>query len=154
LSSFRGSKPVVLIFGSYTCGPFRRKIPALNRMYRQYKNNVQFFLIYIQEAHASDAWQTKTNLRERVIVPSPKSYEERAGVAASCAAHLRIDMPILIDDFENSTERRYHAWPDRIYVIDRDGRVAYKGKTGPAGFKPDEAEKALRLIVRGSAAEQ
>jgi hypothetical protein len=38
---------------------------------------------------------------------------------------------------DNRTERAYTAWPDRIYVVDRDGNVAYKSEAGPFGFKPD-----------------
>src|SRR5262245_65913339 len=33
LRSFRGKKPVVLIFGSYTCPVFRRRATALNAVY-------------------------------------------------------------------------------------------------------------------------
>jgi len=36
--------------------------------------------------------------------------------------------------------------PDRIYVIDRDGRVAYKGGRGPFGFKPGEMEQTLLTL--------
>ena len=39
LAEERG-RPVVLIFGSYTCPPFRDEVPALNRIYRAYKDKV------------------------------------------------------------------------------------------------------------------
>src|SRR5215472_14001503 len=42
LSSLRGEKPVVLVFGSYTCPPFRREVPALNRLYDEYRDRVAF----------------------------------------------------------------------------------------------------------------
>ncbi len=28
---------------------------------------------------------------------------------------------------ENSTDQKYYALPDRLYLIGRDGRVAYRG---------------------------
>ena len=56
-------------------------------------------------------------------------------------------MPALLDEFGNSTESAYTAWPDRIYLIDRSGKVAYKSKPGPFGFKPDELQAALHRVV-------
>ncbi len=57
--------------------------------------------------------------------------------------HLKIPFPALLDDFRNTTEIAYTAWPDRLYVIDMSGRIAYKSGAGPYGFKPAEAAVAL-----------
>jgi type I thyroxine 5'-deiodinase len=59
-------------------------------------------------------------------------------------------MPALLDEFGNSTESAYTAWPDRIYLIDSSGKVAYKSKPGPFGFKPDELQAALHRVVPAS----
>jgi len=48
---------------------------------------------------------------------------------------------------DNRVERAYTAWPDRLYVIGSDGRVAYKSQAGPFGFKTDDVEAALKRIV-------
>ena len=40
--------------------------------------------------------------------------------------------------------------PDRLYLIGVDGRVAYKSKPGPFGFKPDALEAALREALKSS----
>jgi hypothetical protein len=37
--------------------------------------------------------------------------------------------------------------PDRMFVIDRAGRVAYKGGRGPFGFKPGEMEQSLVMTL-------
>jgi type I thyroxine 5'-deiodinase len=60
---------------------------------------------------------------------------------------LGIKFPAVIDGFENATEKAYTGWPDRIYLIDRQNRVAYKSKPGPFGFKPDDLEQALKQIA-------
>jgi hypothetical protein len=39
--------------------------------------------------------------------------------------------------------------PDRLYVIDSRGRVAYKGGRGPFGYKPSEMEQALVMLLMG-----
>jgi hypothetical protein len=85
----------------------------------------------------------QSNIKDNVVFASPKNAEERAEVAGSCVRKLGIKFPALIDGFENTTEKAYTGWPDRLYLIDRDGKVAYKSKPGPFGFKPDDLRKAL-----------
>jgi peroxiredoxin len=146
LSDFRGKQPVVLIFGSYTWPPFRREVPALNQLYREYKDRVAFYIVYIQEAHASDVWQMQANLRQNVVFASPRSFEERGAVAESCVRNLHIEIPALLDGFGNTTETAYTGWPDRLYLIDRDGRVVYKSRPGPFGFHPEELSASLKHL--------
>jgi type I thyroxine 5'-deiodinase len=85
-------------------------------------------------------------------VASPTTLVERCAVADACAAKLALRLPAVIDDLKNSTESAYTAWPDRLYVIDREGRVAYKSKPGPFGFKPVEVEQALKGLLPAPAA--
>src|SRR5688500_8439361 len=51
LSAAQGSRPVVLVFGSCTCPPFRRQIAELERIYLAYMIKADFYLVYIREAH-------------------------------------------------------------------------------------------------------
>jgi hypothetical protein len=95
-------------------------------------------------------WQTESNLKDKIVFASPRDYEERSQVAGSCVRKLGIKFPAVIDEFDNKTETVYTGWPDRIYLIDQNNRVAYKSKPGPFGFKPDDLEKALKKITGGS----
>jgi len=104
-------------------------------------------VVYIYEAHASDAWQVVANRRDQILITTPQSFEERTEVAGSCVRKLGIELPALVDDIRNSTEAAYTGWPDRLYVIDQEGRVAYKSTAGPWGFRPPEMESALRRVV-------
>jgi hypothetical protein len=122
-------------------------VPALNKLYHEYKDRAEFYVVYIREAHASDGWQMNINIQQNVVLSNPKSYEEKGEVAQICALRLGIEFPTLIDDFDSSTELAYTGWPDRLYVVDREGRIAYKSKPGPFGFRPDEMEAALQLLV-------
>ncbi len=106
-----------------------------------------FYAVYILEAHPSDVWQMQSNIKDKVVFASPKSEDERAGVADSCVRKLGIKFPALIDDFSNKTEQAYTGWPDRLYLIDTNGKVVYKSKAGPFGFHPDELEAALKNLV-------
>ena len=102
-----------------------------------------FYAVYILEAHPSDVWQMESNIKDKVVFASPKDEAGREEIAGTCVRKLGIKFPALIDGFENTVEKAYTGWPDRMYLIDAHGRVAYKSKPGPFGFKPEELEKAL-----------
>lgn len=53
-------------------------------------------------------------------------------------------MPTLIDKEDNKVNQAYAAWPDRLYVVGKDGRIAYQGAQGPKGFKVPEVEDWLK----------
>lgn len=122
-------------------------MPALNALYRQYTDRVAFFVIYIEEAHPIDGWQVQENVADDVLFPRGDTFAERADVAGLCLTRLAIELPALIDGDDNSVERAYTGWPDRLYVIGTDGRVAYKSAAGPFGFRPVEVEATLKNIV-------
>jgi Iodothyronine deiodinase len=107
---------------------------------------VEFFVVYIQEAHPSDIWQMRSNVVEGVVFRDPRTAEERTQVAGSCVRRLGIRLPALVDGIHNAVERQYAGWPDRLFLIDRDGRVAYRSDPGPFGFKPAQLEAALRRL--------
>ena len=105
-------------------------------------------MVYITEAHPSDVWQMQSNVKDKVVFASPKNEEERAFIAGTCVRKLGIKFPAVLDEFGNSTERVYTGWPDRIYLIDGNGRVAFKTKPGPFGFKPDNLAAALAKLPK------
>ena len=103
-------------------------------------------MVYISEAHPSDIWQMQSNIKDQVVFASPKNEEERAFIAGACVRKLGIKFPAVLDEFGNSTEQAYTGWPDRIYLIDGNGRIAFKTKPGPFGFKPDDLAAALTKL--------
>jgi len=122
-------------------------VPALNKLYRDYRDRVAFHVVYIEEAHPIDAWQVSDNRKDAVLVASTKTAAERDQVANVCVVKLGIELPALIDEPDNRVERAYTAWPDRLYVINSDGTIAYKSPAGPFGFKPENVEAALKRIL-------
>jgi len=87
------------------------------------------------------------NERQGIKINQPKTYEERVKVAGECMKDLKLTIPCLVDDIQNTAQKGYAGWPDRFYVIDKEGRVAYRGGPGPSGFRPAEAEDALRKLT-------
>ena len=65
-------------------------------------------------------------------------------MASTCAKALNFTMPMLIDELDDGAAKAYGGYPDRLYIVGKDGRVAFQGGPGPRGFRPDEMEKALK----------
>ena len=107
--------------------------------------------MYILEAHPSDVWQMQSNVKDAVVFASPKNEDERANVAGLCVRKLGIQFPALLDGFDNRIETAYTGWPDRLYLIDTGGKVLFKTKPGPFGFKPAELEAAIKQKLDGKA---
>ena len=125
-------------------------MPALNSLYRTYRDRVAFYVVYIQEAHPIDRWQVDDNLEDDVLVASTKTTDERYTAAGLCVKNLGIELPAIIDGPDNKVERAYTGWPDRLYVIDRNGRIALKSAAGPFGFKPADVENTLKNLARSN----
>ena len=66
----------------------------------------------------------------------PATAAERVAVAGTCASRMRMRMPVLLDGPDDRVARLYGGWPDRLYLVGRDGRIAFQGGEGPAGFEP------------------
>jgi alkylhydroperoxidase family enzyme len=68
-------------------------------------------------------------------------------VAKTCCDSLGITMPMVVDGMDDRVGHAYSGMPDRMYVLDGDGRVAYKGGRGPFGFKVGEMEQSLVMLL-------
>lgn len=90
-----------------------------------------------------DEWLVESNENDSVLYVQPVTLEARTEVASACALRLDLTMPVLIDDLENSTDKKYYALPDRLYLVGRDGRIVYRGLPGPFGFIAAELEQAI-----------
>jgi len=103
-------------------------------------------VVYISEAHPTDLWQMQSNVKEGVLFRNPATSQDREAVANSCVRKLHIEMPALIDSIDNRVEQDYTAWPDRLYLIDANGRIQFKSAAGPFGFEPKQLAAAIALL--------
>jgi Iodothyronine deiodinase len=115
----------------------------LEELYDRHRDEVAFLIVYIREAHPEDGWVLADNRREGIALADPTSLEERAAAADACVLRLETRIPVLLDDVDDAVALAYGGWPDRLYLIDRDGRVAFQGERGPDGFKPEELAHAI-----------
>ena len=115
----------------------------LEELHERHGAEAAFFIVYIREAHPEDGWVLADNRRDGIELADPVSLDERAAAADACALRLETRIPILLDDLDDAVASAYGGWPDRLYLIARDGSVAFQGEVGPFGFKPAELAHAI-----------
>ncbi len=150
LSEVVGRKPVVLVFGNYTCGPFRRQFPQIDDIARRYADRAEFLMVYVREAHPTDGWRMDDNDEVGIALDQPTDYAGRVAVADRCGQALKPSMPVLVDTMTDQVGHLYSGMPSRLYVIDPSGRITYKAGRGPYGLRPGEMEQLLILTLQAN----
>lgn len=120
-----------------------RAAVSLRDLYKAYGERVQFIVVYIREAHPLDGWDLGSENRLR----DPQTIEERRQVAGQCEAAMQYGIRTYIDEMDDAVMKTYAAWPERLYLVDTQGHIAYAGGLGPWGFKPDELKEAIDGIL-------
>ena len=120
----------------------------------EYGEKVEFLVVYITEAHALDG-ASPISGNGAPIVEEPTTLAERRTIAHRCDIALGLaPMKVLLDDMDNTAGSAYSGHPDRLYLVDKEGRISYAGDRGPFGFKPDELEDAIRVDLKMPAIER
>lgn len=119
-------------------------VPAVRRLHEEMRDRVSFLLVYVREAHAADEWVMPDNAARGLVLEQPQTIGERESAARGCLGDFMLSMPTVVDGIDDAVCRTYGGWPDRLYVIGPDGRIAYQGGVGPFGFKPAEVREFLR----------
>jgi hypothetical protein len=89
----------------------------------------------------------ETNRKDEFVYRQPQSLEERRTLAKLLPERLKYRLRVALDPIEGPAEKAYAAWPERIYIMGKGGRIEYKAEPGPFGFKPDEAEQSLKRLL-------
>jgi hypothetical protein len=87
----------------------------------------------------------KSNEKEKdnVCYAQPKSIEARVAIANDFTQRYKFTVPFGIDEMSNAANDAYAAWPERLYVIDENGHISYKGGNGPFKYDPKEVREWL-----------
>lgn len=88
---------------------------------------VDFVLVYVAEAHATDVWPIRSSrangTRGPVNIPSHQDDTERAMVATRFVTdfELRGAFRVFVDPLpEEEFEKAYAPWPVRVFCLDGD----------------------------------
>ncbi len=65
-------------------------------------------------------------------------------VGQTCMLKMALEIPALVDEMDDAVAGAYAAMPERLYLVGRDGLIAYQGGMGPMFFRPEEWEEAIR----------
>jgi type I thyroxine 5'-deiodinase len=106
--------------------------------------------VYIKEAHPDDEWQMDSNVEADIVFAQPQTFEARMDVARTFVDRMEVETETLVDDIRNTAAACYAAWPERIYVINRAGRIIYKGGIGPFYFEPEDLGRFLEKMEGGT----
>jgi hypothetical protein len=91
------------------------EVSPLNQLYRIYRDQgFEFFTVYVREPHPGEHYG------------SHRSVEQKFGFARDCREQDGIQTKLLVDDLEGTVHIAYGSMPNMVYVVDRNGRIAYK----------------------------
>jgi len=85
----------------------------------------------------------KSNDAAGVAIVQPATLEERRAAARTLVDLTELSIPVVVDDVDDAVSRTFGGWPERIYVLDADGVIVYRGGMGPFDFRPAEARAFL-----------
>ena len=74
----------------------------------------------------------------------PKDLAGRLAIARDFVQRFEYGLPFVVDTLDDGALKAYSAWPERLYAIGVDGRVAFKGGIGPFLFDPEALADWLR----------
>jgi tetratricopeptide (TPR) repeat protein len=150
------AEPVILVFGSYTCPKLRTSAASLRQLAGTYKDAVDFRLVYIREAHAEGGpesqWQSTINIKEGISLAPARTLGEKQEHAALCLRKLDLPFAAVVDSLDGKAEIAYQAWPSRLYLVGRDGKVVFQTRLGEQDFRPGDLEAAIRAMLAGKGA--
>jgi hypothetical protein len=141
LADFKG-RPLVLVFGSFTCDRFCARVSDLEQRYQAHKRRAEFLFVSVTEA------EHRIPGLEFMLDPngphSSKALGDRRWRIAKAAAQLGFTMPAALD-LEEAAETAYDAFPLRVVVVDAEGRLALDlGRGLFDDWRLDELEQWLK----------
>jgi hypothetical protein len=135
LSSFRGKRPVVLVFGSFGCNLFCDSLGWLCRLRDASRGRAEFLFVYVSEAPHNSTPLPKAARP----IPSPTGEDARLQRVRWYEEEGGGDLRWLLDGADERVEELYGAWPRRLVIVGIDGRVVFDA--GHGLMRPwDEAE--------------
>ncbi len=123
----------------------------MKSLYTAYKGKAIILVVYIREAHPAPQEQAAADAGWKaigdVVFSQPETFEHRRKLAETACTFWDMPIPTLVDTIDPSVGQTYESWPNRIYVIDTEGTIVYRGPKGPRGVTPREGETHLRALL-------
>ena len=92
----------------------------MDELHERYKDkDVEFFVVYSKEPHAQERKYFKKYTQHT-------SFEHKMDYAKELVAEFGMKIPVLVDDVAEAVVNAYGRMPNMVFVIDKDGNIAYK----------------------------
>jgi len=127
-------RPFVVIPGSLTCPMTASAAGGLRELYEALGTDVTFISVYAREAHPGEQ------------VPQPQNLDAKVARAAELAVRDRYRWHVAVDDLEGTLHRRLDAKPNAAYVVDAQGRLAFRSLWASDA---QALRRALEAVARG-----
>jgi hypothetical protein len=135
ISTYKG-KPLVLIFGSYSCPSFREHAKGLDELQRRYAAKANFLLVYTKEAHPVGGWEVQRNKDAEISVPQAKDEAARLAAAKLARTKLGLSMATAVDSMDDQLVAAFDAFPNGAVILDREGQITARQKWAePRGLR-------------------
>ncbi len=133
LSDLKG-EIVVLQFGSSTTMPYIEQLKPLLGLVKKYRRMVTFLTVYTVEQDFG--WQADDYFSK---------YERAKGLRFQVGVQSgqRMTAKILVDDIEETVYKAYGSVPAGVFIVDKDGDLAYKARV----VRTEDVEKALEDLM-------
>ena len=93
-------RPLMLVFGSYTCPMTASSIPSLKRLHAEFGDRVAMVMLNVREAHPGTYY------------PQPETIEEKTEHARVLREHYDMPWTVAVDDVDGTLHRAIDAKPN------------------------------------------
>jgi hypothetical protein len=145
LADLHTKRPAVLVFGSFTCPPFRGSLPGIDEVYNDFRDRAEFLFVYIREAHPDSILRVVNEGGDKSLlkITQTSTLAARQANADVCRRTLELKVPIAIDGEDNAVNRAYAGWPNRIVVVGTNGKIMFASNWGPGGISAAKVREWL-----------
>ncbi|MBI3007092.1 MAG: redoxin domain-containing protein [candidate division NC10 bacterium] len=92
----------------------------MEELHGMYKDKgVEFFVVYSREPHAGERKYFRKYSQHT-------SYAHKLQYAQELVREFGMKVPVLVDDLEETVAKAFGWMPNMVYVIDTEGKIAYK----------------------------
>jgi len=131
ISSLQNGRPMAIVTASLTCNVARRQQNDVDALARRHGDSLPVVVIYTIEAHpqgdpcpyTGKEWVPGDNVRDDVLVPQPKTLEERLALARQNRQRFSDNAVVLVDTIDNASWIALGQAPNLGLLVDSNGIV-------------------------------
>jgi hypothetical protein len=112
------------------------------KLHDEYGDRVEFLQVYIREAHPDSILYVLQDGKEVLQkIEQTDTVADRLRNAAVCRTTLKLTFPAVVDREDNAVSRAYGGWPNRLVIVDQDGKVAWLSESKPSAFRAADVNR-------------